>query len=280
MTIFQPAVRRIGEWLLGWTDSLPADAAFLIVCLLSVASMLVTKSLFSDASIARGVHADLRRLRQLLRQARRQGDRPAVRRHRRNRVRVLLVRIQNEFKAIGVSLLLVSVLVVWSQRHLQHRSIAPGQPFRVVLQLPASFDAQLVHLVPQEGVKAEDGYVRQLRASPDARRESLPIRTAKPLPEAIAEWQLAAEAGDHELLFRTPQSSCRHRVVVGTRPTADSIRTEQPGVVIETKFLPYQPWKVVPGVPVLDCPPWLSGYLLIVIPLYLLGSRVLLQVAK
>ncbi|MBN1675877.1 MAG: hypothetical protein JXR37_32840 [Kiritimatiellae bacterium] len=256
---------RMMDAVLGWVLLLPRDLGLLVVAALTAALIVGLRRWTTDQSRLARFRADRRRLRMLLREARRRQDRDATR-----RCRVLLGRLGGrmlaaEFRPLLASVIPVALLAGWCFERLPFLPVVAGRPLEVRLYHPVTASGSFVHLVPADGLDASDGWIRPFAPDPAAPSA------------AVATWQLTPEHdGLVELVFRARGRRLVHELPVGRRgPVRAVIRHEGPAPCASQLVLtPRRLLGVVPGIPVLGIPPWLTGYLLLACGLVMAGKRV------
>ncbi|MFW6062000.1 MAG: hypothetical protein ACOC93_04250, partial [Planctomycetota bacterium] len=252
--------------LLGWLLALPSDVVLFVVALGTVSILMAVRYLMTDQDLLRRAAQDTGRLKKLIRQAKRNGDKQAVKRHRMTKSQIALKKLRAEGKPLLVSILPIALLATWAMARLGYHPPRVDEPVQVVAYLPISSAGEVAHVVPRGGLRAGDSWVRPLD----------PVTDQGP-PYSEARWTLRGEEGSYQLAVRQEQATYRCGLKVGKTTYAPPLKMHQGGVVTEVKMRPVKLFGLVPGVPQLFLPPWLVGYLLIVIPAYA-GIRRLFRV--
>lgn len=254
----------LGDALLGWSLSLPRDMTLLVIVALSVVLMLALRRLIAPLELLRAIADDERRLRELISQARQNGDREARTRHRHVRAVVAGARFRAELVPALASFVPLAVLLTWAGARLDSLPITAETPFQLTARLPASSIGELVHLVPTDGVEVESGWIREVQ-----------IHNGEAGVQGTATWTLTVDASPKPLAlvvsFR--DATLVHPVLVGqgryVQARIDHGRHAQTGIALKK----YRPLQFVPGVTRAGMPPWCVGYLGLAIPLFLWGKR-------
>lgn len=252
--------------ILGWILSLPADVVIVVVTLLSAGILTGLRVFTTNQDHLHRCQRDKRRLRELLREAGQRGDREARERYRTTSTRIGGMQLRAEGKPLLAAILPILLLATWCLARIGFHPLQVGEEFEVAAYFPLSSTGELVHLVPREGLLAEDGWVREIGVDPVGEGNGL------------ATWRLRFEsgAGPATLLIRLGQSTYEVPVTRGGRYYAPPrIFHDDRLLCSEVKLEPVKFLGMVPGVPALLLPPWLVAYVLLVIPASVLLKRAL-----
>ena len=258
------AVLSTGDVLLGWLLALPREAAIVAVAAGTATVLTLVRLVATDQDLLRRCREDRRTLKLRLRAARAAtGALAAVRQ------RVALKALRQEALPLLVSILPIALLATWCFARLAYVPPQAGEQIAVVAYYPISAAGQLAHLVPQEGLGADGGWIREIVAA-----------TGGAGPYARAEWTVRAEARPqpYDLVVRSDSEEYTHQLLVGQRTYYPPVRWQKGGSrvnALEVKLRPARPFGILPGVPVLALQPWLVGYLLVTICLVAVLRRVL-----
>ena len=306
MDALYQAALRAGDFAFGWLLALPRDAAIVLVAA-GTASLLVLVRLFTtDQDLLGRCRQDRRTLAGRIRRARahahgedgarlaraaldalgREGlDVPPAeegrlrrlvgRWHRRRdaarlsavKQRVALKALRQEALPLLVVIVPIALLATWCFARLAWMPPRGGEGIEVVAHYPLTEAGQIVHLVPQDGMTCEGGWVREAEAE-----------TGGPKPYARAVWMVHAgpRQQPYALIVRSDRGQYAHELLVGQRAYSAPVRlqgTGSGGRALEVRLRPARPFGVVPGIPAIGFQPWLVGYLLITIPLVPLLKR-------
>jgi hypothetical protein len=228
--------------------------------------------------------ADLKRLKQLRREARRAGDRATAARLNAVQARISLMKLRAEFKPLLVVLVPLALLATWAFYRLEFHPPRPDETVELAAYLPLSAAengsaGELVHIVPQAGLRSENGWVqmpRKVAAAPSSWDRFVAWLTRqelkRPPPEAVAVWRLQGEANVYSLVLRYRDQTLERELLIGQRAYAaawDGRETEPYTVLRQREVRLF-------GLPGLATwlPAWLVGYLVLTIPLVVLLKRV------
>lgn len=249
---------------LGWMLALPTDLALAIVAVLSAAIITLVRPLTTDQDLLRRVAEDRRRLKALIAEARRRKDPEAVARHRATINLVGLKQLKQEGKALLAALVPIALLGTWCFQRVDCHPPRAGQPIVVAAYFPLSAEGDLVHLVPQPGLAAKDGWIKEIGPDPDGGKDGLAV------------WTVTAEARSVPYDLRIEYGGTYEMPLLVGQPTYEPpMRFYDDRVLCaEVRLVPVRLLGVVPGIPYLLAP-WLVGYLVLVVPASLLLKRVL-----
>ncbi|MGD0896348.1 MAG: hypothetical protein ABR915_00845 [Thermoguttaceae bacterium] len=268
-TLLNDAILKIADALLGWLLRLPPDVALLLIAVGTAAVMVLARLFTTDQDLLRRCDQDKRRLKQLIREARARKDKAAVQRHRATIGRIGLKTMRAEGLPLLAAIVPVAVLGTWCFQRLAWVAPEAGQPVAVVAYFPVSAAGQLVHMVPQDGLAAEDGWIQEIVAD-----------TAPGSAEAKAAWRLTGQSRPepYTLEIRYKRAGYTKELRIGQRvyaPPVESYGDGKPLARVETELRPVDFFGLVPRIPWLDLPQWLVAYLLIAFPSVSLLKRVM-----
>ena len=267
------------DYVLGWVLYLPRDLMLFTVAILTSAILTFVRLFATDQDWLRRGAADRKRLRALIRQARRRGDKQAKKRHKAVLTLIKAKSLKFEGKPLLFAIVPIALLATWCFARLAYHPPGRGETVEVRAYLPTSAIGRLVHLVPEQGIQAEGGWIRQV-----VRDEPAPVegwwdafnaRAATwlnmvPSLEGVAAWRVKAQGGQgrHSLKIRYAGRTYEKHLLAGSRRYAPAVATydDGPVQVIELAMRPVKLFGVVGGIDGLCLPPWLVAYLLIAIP--------------
>ncbi len=291
------------DWALGWILWLPRDLRLVAIALLTAAVLVIARRFSTNQDWLRRADDDKKRLRKLIREARRAKDKEAKKRYAATLNLIKLRSLKFEGMPLVWALVPVALLATWAFSRLAYVPPGSGEPVEVKLYVPTSGIAQnkLAHIVPIDGVEAGSGWIRNVEA------DSLPgphnvwdkcnqgivnYFGMAPRTEGVARWTLVPPPGQHryDLTIIYDGRQYRHEVLVGSRHYCEPLLTtdalaSQPlsaneqntpavqGVEVVTRPLKLFNW--VGSIDLLFLPPWIVAYLLIAIPGVPLVKRLL-----
>jgi hypothetical protein len=209
--------------------------------------------------------ADAERVERLLVRALKRRDLKAL---RATRNAVGLKTLRQEGLPLLVSLPLIVFVAAWAFARIGYYPPAAGRPVTVAMYLPKSAAGTLVHLEPQPGLAAPDGWVRTVRIETDAGQTY-----------GLARWRLVGQASERPYPLRIKRGSERweHRLLIGQDTCSPPLKAfdARGEHVLEVGLRPYKPFGVIGAIPGVPLAPWILGYLAIVIPFVPLLKRLL-----
>jgi hypothetical protein len=285
------------DCVLGWTLSLPSDAALFAVAILTSAILTFSRLFSTDQAWLKRAAADQRRLKALAREAKARGDRKAVKRHKATMTLIKVRSMRFEGKPLLLALVPVALVAMWAFSRLDYHPPKAGQPIEVRAYLSTAAIGRPVHLVPQEGLKAEDGWVRTVVQDKPPAAEGLwedmnvrvrglisrllvllGLRGTDPPLEGVAVWRITADGRPepYVLKVRYAGRTYEKELRVGGRQYAPAAAFYGPAPVrcVEVVMAPVKLFGIVGGLDFLYIPPWLVAYLAIAIPFVTVLKRV------
>ncbi len=262
----------IADAVLGWLLLLPRPMPVVALAALSALAMVLLRRLVTDQQQLSRCAADKKRLRHLIRQARRRGDKSAARRHKATRSLVQLKLLKAEGWPLLLSIPVIGFLGTWAYYRLEFLPPDAGETVRVELSLPASAEGTLVTLVPEAGLDADRWIGRAVegQGSPS---------------HSVVRWQVKAQARPepYRLQMRYRDRTFVHPLLVGQETYAPAVRQHEQGLLLPQSAVYMQPAKVLGVLPWLSptsmvgaiLPAWLVTYVLVVVPLVYLLKAVL-----
>ncbi len=244
------------DTLLGWLLAFPSDVVLLTVSIGTAAILVLARPLTTNQPLLKQVAADRRRLRELIREARKQRDKNAVRRYRSVRNMVSMHNITAEGKPLLVAIVPIAMLATWGFFRLEYHPPQVDEQVELAAYVPISAAGDAMHALPVEGLNS-DRWIQPIDPRPDEQP-----------PYGLATWTLSAlepiEQATIELDFRGER--LEHPISVGQRTYADPLVFHDDELVTELRMRPLKLFGIVPGIPVLMLPPWIVAYLIVVIP--------------
>jgi hypothetical protein len=134
----------------------------------------------------------------------------------------------------------------------------------------------LVHMAPPAGLEAKDGWIQKIVTDKDAQ--------GKEIIGGMATWQVQAtgNGGSFVLPIRYKGQTFEKALLIGGDKYAEPVQVYEKAdgekadvAAIQIAIPEYKPLGIVPGYSGIGLPPWLVGYLILVIPLSFLLKPVL-----
>jgi len=259
LALWNALVSFVFDAILGWLRAISPDAALVAVAVLSALALTLVRRFTTDQDLLTRVAQDRRRLRDLRRSARRAGDRQLAARRRRVLVAVGQKALRAEVRPLFVSLLPIAALATWSFLRLEFRSPRDGEPVTLRLVAPVSAAGRLAHVVPDAGIDASVWIVELMVDTADESGDA----------RAAAEWTLRGRASEapRAITVRAGTETFEHALGIAPAPPGPARSEHRDGAwALETDLAPVDLWGLAPHALAPVLPPWLLGYLFIVIP--------------
>ena len=267
-------LERLNHWivavmdvLLGWLLRMPSDVQLIAVALGSAIILTAVRVWTSNQDLLRRCRDDKARLKTLIREAKKRRDRIAVRRHRSTLGMIAMKQLRQEGRPVLASLLPIVLLATWAFHRLEFHQPAAGECVEFTAHFPISATGRIAHIAPTDGVVAETGWLQEIGAVTD-----------QGAAHGVATWWLtsAARAEPHRLQVRFEHRTYEHLLRVGARTYESPVSTHGDGLLTtEAKLRPVKLFGAVPGIHAILFPPWLTAYLLLVVPCVFILKRVL-----
>lgn len=258
-----PAILSVMDFLLGWMLYLPRDLVLVMLALATALLLTLVRLVTTNQDFLKRCKHDRARLKQLIRQARANGDKEALARHRATVQMIGLGTLKAELKPLLASIVPIAFLAIWAFSRIAYLPVAPGEPVTVRAYFPTGSIGQLVHVMPTSGIEAPDGWVRRIE----------PDRQDQAAVNGAAQWRLKCtdRMGSVVLHVRCAGKTFDKEMICdGVRYAEPVAFYADPSIeAIEVVLPEYRLFGVVPGVAFLHLPAWMVGYLVIVIPLSL-----------
>jgi hypothetical protein len=282
-------VLRATDVALGWMLCLPSDAVLCLVALMTSLTLVLARKWTTDQEWLKRARDDHARLAALIRMARREKDAEALRRHRQTAAQIRMRGMRYEGRPLLWALAPILLLATWCFGRLEFLPPGAGEALTLRAVFGPAAVGRVAHLVPDEGVHAEDGgWVRVVEPArqPEARggweRANAWVRRKtgeRPGPGGTASWRIRIDAGPAARTLRVAYGGQVYELPVrvgGTRYAPPLRAFPDRGMTsLGVELRQLRLFGIVPGVPCLGIPPWLAVYLLLAIPCAALLRRAL-----
>ncbi len=277
-------VANMADWIFGWILFLPRDLSLFTVAVLTSASLSFVRKWTTDQEWLHRSVADEERQNQLIKDAKKRGDKEAAKRHKDTITLIKMKAMRFEGKPLLWALIPVALLATWAFTRLAFVPPRPNEPVEVRAYLPRAEIGKTVHLAPEPGIEAPDGWMRSVvQDQPpaivgiwdqtgvwlNARLCALLGKTpAEPQLEGIATWRvIPRDTQVHALQVRYAGHTYEAKLVAGRRqyegPTW--VFADTPVQSVEVALKPTRLFNFV-GDLLWVLPAWMAAYLLICIP--------------
>jgi hypothetical protein len=174
---------------------------------------------------------------------------------------VTLLRARQEVRTLLVSVVPLAILLMWASQRMHYLPPAPQEPLEFAAWLPSSAVGSVVHLVPVSGLRTQDGWIREVKPS---RRDGSSRGTATWMLQAVADNE------SYSLTIRFRDRSFEHTVRIDRSRYAPPRRLHGDDFETQLRLREYRPFGVSAGG---WLPPWLLGYVVLVLVAYPLLRR-------
>ena len=147
------AILALADPLLNWLLRLPTDLALVIVAVGTGAIITLARLFTTNQDLLRRCDQDKRRLKELIREAKRQKDKEAVKRYRTTRNMIGMTTMKEEGWPLLAAIVPIAVLGTWCFQRLAFVPPRAGETVSVKAYFPVSAVGELAHVVPQEGLR-------------------------------------------------------------------------------------------------------------------------------
>jgi len=267
------------DWVFGWILFLPRDASLAAVAVFTSAILTFSRKWATDQVWLRQASEDDTRLAELAREAKKRGDRDAVKRHKDLRTTIKMKSMRWEGRALVWALVPVALLATWAFDRIVYLPPAVNQTVEVRAYLPKTAIGQIIHLAPEPGLDATNGWLQTVVAETRPSSTCLwdradawlagKVRRTPPALEAVAVWQIVAhDAQPHALKIRFAGRTYAQPFLAGHRRYAapQCVFDNAPVRATEVMLTPRRLFAFVGNISLLFLQPWLVAYLLIAIP--------------
>jgi uncharacterized membrane protein (DUF106 family) len=158
--------------VLGWLLRVPGSVALFIVAIGTSGILTFVRLFTTNQDLLRRCDHDKKRLKQLIREAKKAKDKEALARHRASFGQVSMKLMRAEGKPLLVSLLPIALLAVWVFARLAYVPPPADEPVTVKAYFETSAVDRLVTLLPPTNLQLADrgdtaGWVQRIHLDPD-----------------------------------------------------------------------------------------------------------------
>ena len=266
MTHFTDWLVRAVDFPLGWLLAMPRDAGLLGFALLTATLMTVTRRAVTNQNLLHRCSADLRRLKQFMREARKAGDKKWLGRLRTTVGQIKGMQLAADLRVLVVVLLPVAILAVWASERFDYFPPRVGEELVVRASFPVSSIDRITHMVPPPDLELKSTAIQIIRSD---------LQTP---PLGLAEWTvLPMDKGEYAITIRHQGETAVHPLLVG-RTIYFAPQQQHPGERLmrsEVVLKRYLPLGFDLGSHWIGLPPWMIGYLVLTLVLVPVLKRLL-----
>jgi uncharacterized membrane protein (DUF106 family) len=259
---------KITDPVLGWLLLLPLNLALVIVAVATGAILTFVRLFTTNQDLLGRCAADKKRIKELMRGAKRARDKDAVKRYRATTGVIAMKAMAAEGKPLLAAILPVALLAVWCFARIGYHPPGDGEEVELAAYFPVSAVGKIAHVVPEEGIEVPSGPVQHVEEEP-----------VQGQPSGVARWTVKGKARPepYRLLIRFDGETREKDLLVGARTYSPVLEVYPDGSRIEAAELGMREFRlfgIVPGIPAILLAPWIVAYLLIAIPFVLILKRV------
>jgi uncharacterized membrane protein (DUF106 family) len=292
------AILSLADPALNWLLTLPTDLALLIVAIGTGAIITFSRLFTTNQDLLRRCDQDKRRLKELVREAKRQKDKAAVQRYRTTMNMIGVTTLKAEGWPLLAAIVPIGILGTWCFQRIAFVPPRAGDTVPMKAYFPVSAVGGLAHVVPQEGVREvsveESGqpgrWIQEIVEDYDNQGN---------VANSVATWYLQAEASPDPYVLEIRYKTCTQKkeLLVGQQVYAPDVEFYAEDQPVMSAQLEMKPVKFLGGVPEVErwhdrcgtavsnalryvhmdwliMPPWLVAYFVIAIPSVSLLKRV------
>ena len=285
------AFLTIADPVFGWMLRLPRDVTLFIVAVGTATILTVVRVFTTDQKFLKQVKADKARLKKLIREAKRGKDKEALARYRATFAQAGTKAIKYEGLPLLVAVLLILPLATWCFSRIVYLPPQAGEPVTVRAYFPVKAIDKLVHIMPQEGVAADSGWIQKVVKDVDPATGEVAngvaiwkLRCQKRKEPYALQFSFAGKVFEKELVVDGVRYAAREGTIqFYPNDSLTAVEVVLPqcklfGVVPDLAtvggwlwslpVLSWLGWLIgqVPGLGQANLDPWLMGYVIIVVP--------------
>jgi uncharacterized membrane protein (DUF106 family) len=294
--VFNAWVANATDCLFGWILYLPRDLSLFCVAVLTSAALNLTrKARTKDQEWLHRSVADEERQNALIKEAKKRGDKEAVKRHKDTINLIKMKTMKYEGKPLLWALLPVGLLATWAFMRMAYVPPRLHETVEVRAYVPRSAIGQVAHLAPEPGIEAVDGWVQPVVDDRPAVIEGfwdkagvwigdhlrgpfegkLSAPAAPPTLEGAVSWRIrATDNRVHTLKVRFAGRTYETTFVAGRRQYEEPVKMFEDAAVqsIEVVLKPMRLFNFVGDLWII--PAWMTAYLMICIAFFFIFRRV------
>jgi len=260
------------DFLLGWLLRLHRDVAMLSVAVGTVVLLGLIRKLATNQDILKRCRADTKQLTKLIRQARKnkkaEGSAEAISRFKNTKKMVSINALKQEARPAIISIIPIVLIALWCDSHLKFIPPQDNETVELRAYFPLSAAGELAHLVPQDSLAVEDGYIKEIYNN----------HLFGERPYGLASWKIRAKTRPqpYPLIIRSGGKTYEHEILIGQPTYTQPAKFNQKDSIhyaIEAKLASYKPFGLIPGLEAIGLRPWIVAYLIVVIPVVFLQRR-------
>lgn len=280
-------VVRMMDPVMGWMLLLPRDLMIVVFSVLTMVFFTLVRKMVTNQEWLKRASEDKDRLKELIKQAKAQKDKEAVKRYKLTDVEIQKNGFGNDIKVLAWVILPILLIGTWAWNRMGFMPPKSGEVVKVKVYMANSAINSIMHLVPADGVGVKNGWVKVVEKDTMPADQSLwdkwnnwaldKMGMVAPL-EGAATWEVMAseDKQPHKLKFYFAGKMYETDFLVGQKKYSPEFKfiNEDPVQAIELQLRPLKFLAILPGIQAFMCPPWLTAYILIAVPLFFVFKRV------
>ena len=155
-------VLQFSDPLFNWILSLPRDLRFVIVAVITSGFLAIARKLTTDQEWLKRANDDEVRLKQLVKEAKKDGDKEAVTRYKGTMGHIKMLGLKYEGKPLLWALIPILLIATWAFCRLGNVAPAADTPVTVKFYVPAGAIGEVIHMLPQDGLTSEGGWITEV----------------------------------------------------------------------------------------------------------------------
>lgn len=239
---------------------LPRDVTLVVVALITVVILVMVRRFATNQDQLRRCAADLRRLKQLRREARAAGDQESPPRLARTVNAIKLLRLKADLTVLAFAIVPLGLLATWAVERLDFLPARVEQTLEVTAYFPLSSIGRLTHLVPRPDMAMRSPPLQLVTLDSEDPRQGRARWVIKPLHANV----------EFELIVHHAGEAASHPIYVGqTRyaPVLIEHRGNQRLARTHVSLDRYKFLGIDPGLERIGLAPWLVAYVVLTLVL-------------
>lgn len=252
----------LADPLLGWLLHLPRDLALVIIAVGTALLLTVIRKWSTNQDMLKRCTDDKAVLKKRVAAAKKQNDKETVTRCGLTVGQIGMKTMMAEGKPLLWSLIPIGLIAAWAFGRMGYLPAQSNETVNLKMYFP-EVSEELVHLVPQDGVSAANGWIHHVAEDKASDGSSTGA--------GVAEWRVRFQTRPQPYILKF---RCKGRTLE-KEFLADGLRYSTPvssygensGELFQIELPIYKPLGIVPGLSAVMLEPWMIAYLAIAISL-------------
>lgn len=191
-------IMTIADPLFNWLLALPTDVILIIVGFGTGAILTLARLFTTNQDLLRRCDEDKKVLGRMLKEAKKAGDKDRVKAIQASQGGIAMKAFRAEGKPMLLALIPIALLGTWCFQRIGFHPPQEGEAVKFEVYFPVSAAGQVVHLVPQDGLEAEGGWVAMIEPEKDPNPKPEGKGKAAEAQGDVPAEKLAPQAGESE----------------------------------------------------------------------------------